>query len=147
MELYINNKILYLNKYKINNINDIEYSESKAGIKYFDKSFLKKGKASFMYDKYYKPGLLIPAFYIGKKIKCLFDNENYFDGHDFERKSGLFKYMNDSFNRKYPYYFSFYDLSEYQEMISDLSGFYVVTPEGVPIYVVQPKHNRIFKLY
>lgn len=149
-ELYINNKILYLNKYKINNINDIEYSEEKTGIKYYDKSFLKKGETSFIYHKYhkyYKPGLSIPDFYISKKLKCLFDNENYFDGHDFKRQSGLLKYMNDRFNRKYPYYFSFYDLSKYQKMINDLSGFYVVTPEGIPIYVVQPKYNRIFKLY
>ena len=53
-ELYINNKILYLKKYKINNIKSIEYSEEKIGIKYFDKSFLSNEYSSYIYGKYYK---------------------------------------------------------------------------------------------
>ncbi|MBP2544142.1 hypothetical protein ACG9XR_22120 [Acinetobacter guillouiae] len=149
-EAYLENKILYLSKYKINNIKDIEYSEEKTGIKYFDKSFLSNEYSSYKYYKYYKyykPALLIPDFYIGGKIKCLFDNENYFDGRDFEKRVGLWKYIDGKFNRKYPYYFSFYKLNKYEGMISDLNGFYIVTPEGSPVYVIQPKYNRIFKLY
>ena len=113
-ESYLENKILYLSKYKINNIKDIEYSEEKTGIKYYDKSFLKKGEAGYIYYKYYKyykPDLLIPDFYIMGKTKCLFDNENYFEGHDFKERNSLLVYMNDNFNKIYPYYLSFYSLS------------------------------------
>ncbi len=81
-------------------------------------------------------------------MKCLFDNDNYYaGGGDIYEDGGFLYYFLTRFNRAYPYYFSFYSLESYKDDIEDESGFYIVIPDAKVVYVLQPKHKRISKLY
>lgn len=149
-DIILKNLTLYFEKYKVNEISKTLYSTKKTGIKYFDKDFLKNEVTTDQYYKYYKKytsSYFIPDIEFEKKIKCLFDNDNYYGGGDLYQGKGFWYYVATRFNRQYPYYFNFYSLSGYKKNIEDNSGFYVVIPELNVVYVVQPKYQRIFKLY
>ncbi|MHA3105147.1 hypothetical protein [Acinetobacter sp. ANC 3791] len=149
-DIILKNLTLYFEKYKVNEISKMRYSTKKTGIKYFDKESLENGKNMYQYDKYYKKytsSYFVPDLEFEKKIKCLFDNDNYYIRDDLYQGEGFLYYLATRFNRKYPYYFSFYSLNSYKKKVEDNSGFYVVIPDLNVVYVVQPKYQRIFKLY
>ncbi len=87
-----------------------------------------------------------PISLINKKLNCIYDNSDYYRGSEY-KKYGIYDYFETQLTNIYPYYFNFKSVEWYKKQVEDGSDFYIVDPYSDIVYVLQPKHNRIFKLY
>ena len=114
----------------------------------------KKNRIQFMSDSHNLKDLnydwvahdISPVSLINKKLNCIYDNDGYYKSSGYN-KYGIYDYFVTQLTRIYPYYFNFKSMGWYKKQIEDGSGFYIVDPYSDMVYVLQPKHNRIFKLY
>ena len=133
---YINIKNLYLTDYDViisyYKKNRIQFINSNNGFK----------KLNYNWVAHH----ISPMSLMNKKLNCIYDNNDYYRSSDY-KKYGIYDYFATQLTRIYPYYFNFKSMKWYKKQIKDESGFYIVDPYSDMVYVLQPKHNRIFKLY
>lgn len=152
---YFDNKIKYHEDEKLNaekkysNVKNLDLKGYDVIISYYKKNRIQflsdnKGFKKLNYNRVIYE--ITPMSLISKKLNCIYDNNGYYRGSEY-KKYGIYDYFATQLTRIYPYYFNFKSMKWYEKQIKDETGFYIVDPYSDIVYVLQPKNNRIFKLY